>query len=491
MHPFRTRRQLGGNYRRPGIYHPDEVGIAIATTIFIESQGADLKITEFYTKNRRSELGMILIVTVIFYLAYFLAFFGRYSNSTSIPLIIPTLMAVTPFLIHLANVAFAPNSDSTFMPIVALLNEIGYVMIWRLNLHEASLQVLWTYVGVVLYALTLFFIDRSAILERFRFLLAVAGLAMLVLPLVPGIGESINGARLWIHLGAYTFQPVEISKLLLAIFFASYFVEKNDVIGGVKGRQSIRETLNPRILGPLLTAWLGSILIMLMERDVGFSLMLFLVFIITIWLTTARLRYLIGGIVLFVGGALLANHLFGQVNERLVTWLDPWKYANTIGYQIVQAQYALGAGGVSGTGLGLGHPTLIPVVSSDFIFAAVGEEMGLACTSAIVIAFVLLVGVGLRTALRAKNDFTALVATIFTTMLGLQAFFIMGGVVRLIPLTGVTLPFVAYGGSSLVSSYILVAVIMRISDEGSVEDSDVKANRIRFRSHSLISSQSR
>ncbi|MDA8196626.1 MAG: FtsW/RodA/SpoVE family cell cycle protein [Actinomycetota bacterium] len=434
---------------------------------------------------------MILIVTIIFILAYLLAFFGRFPNAKSVPILVPILMALTPFAIHLTNVAFAPNSDSAFMPIVALLNDLGYVMIWRLNPHEASLQVLWTYVGVVLYALTLFFVDRSAILERFRFLFALAGLAMLVLPLVPGIGETINGARLWIHLGPYTFQPVEISKLLLAIFFASYFVEKNDIIGGAKGRQTLRDTLNPRILGPLLTAWLGSILIMLMERDVGFSLMLFLVFIITIWLTTARVRYLVGGILLFVGGALLATHLFGQVNERLITWIDPWKYAQTIGYQIVQAQYALAAGGVSGTGLGLGHPNLIPVVSSDFIFAAVGEELGLAGTSAMVIAFVLLVGVGLRTALRARNDFTALVATIFTTMLGLQAFFIMGGVVRLIPLTGVTLPFVAYGGSSLVSSYILVAVIMRISDEGSVDEFFVKANRLRFRRHSLIEAQSR
>lgn len=187
-------------------------------------------------------------------------------------------------------------------------------------------------------------------------------------------------------------------------------------------------------------------------------------------MATSRIRYLFGGSILFVLGALGASNLFTQVNVRVTIWIDPWKYAQGIGYQIVQAQYALAAGGISGTGLGRGHPTIIPVVTSDFIFAAIGEEMGLLGTSAIVMAFLLIVGIGIRAALRAKSPFGSLIAAIFTMIIGLQSFFIMGGIVRLLPLTGVTLPFVAYGGSSLISNYILISILMRISDEGNRPD---------------------
>ncbi|MDA8207463.1 MAG: FtsW/RodA/SpoVE family cell cycle protein, partial [Actinomycetota bacterium] len=340
----------------------------------------------------------------------------------------------------------------------------------RLDRPEALLQGIWTAVGVGAYIVTLLIVRRTEILDKYRYLFALLGLGLLVLPLAPGIGENINGARLWVHFGPMSFQPVELAKLALAVFFASYFIEKQDLLSGGLGASGRKFTLNIRVLGPLLAAWLGSLMIMTAERDVGFSLMLFLVFIITLWVATSRISYLVAGSALFAVGAVVASKLFGQVNERIVIWLDPWKYAETIGYQIVQAQYALGAGGLSGTGLGRGHPTLIPVVSSDFIFAAIGEEMGLLGTTAIVIAFVLLVGAGIRAAQRSSSPFASLLAASFTLIIGLQSFFIMAGIVRLLPLTGVTLPFVAYGGSSLVSNYILVAVLMRISNESSEPD---------------------
>ena len=408
---------------------------------------------------------MLIIAVAITVFAYVLASIGKYSVMPAN--LVPILVAMIALMgiVHVANLFLAPHADAIIMPLVALLNGLGYVMIARLDPPQALLQGIWTAVGVTAYIVTLLVVRRAEFLDKYRYLFALLGLGLLVLPLAPGIGENINGARLWVHFGPLSFQPVELAKLALAVFFASYFIEKQDLLSGGLGASGRKFTLNVRVLGPILAAWLGSLLIMTAERDVGFSLMLFLVFIITLWVATSRISYLVAGSVLFAVGAVVASKLFAQVNERMVIWLNPWKYAETIGYQIVQAQYALGAGGLSGTGLGRGHPTLIPVVSSDFIFAAIGEEMGLLGTTAIVIAFVLLVGAGIRAAQRSSSPFASLLAASFTLIIGLQSFFIMAGIVRLLPLTGVTLPFVAYGGSSLVSNYILVAVLMRVSND--------------------------
>ena len=419
-----------------------------------------------YTRQRRSELGMLLLACAITILAYILASLGQYATiPTNLSWILVAMISF-PIIIHVANLYLVPLADPVIMPIVAFLNGLGFVMITRLNHQQALLQGTWTALGVVAYVVTLVVVTRSDLLDRYRFLFALMGLGLLVLPLAPGIGENINGARLWIRVGPISFQPVELAKLALAIFFASYFVEKREVLIGRKGVAGIKDNFNLRVLGPIATAWIASLMIMTLERDVGFSLMLFLVFIITLWIATARLSYLVGGSLLFGVGAIAASKLFGQVNERITIWIDPWKYAETIGYQIVQAQYALGSGGLGGTGLGQGHPTLIPVVTSDFIYAAIGEEMGLLGTTAVLMAFLLLVGAGIRASLRATSPFSSLVTASFTLILGLQSFFIMAGVVRLLPLTGVTLPFVAYGGSSLISNYVLVAVLMRVSNEG-------------------------
>lgn len=443
-----------------------------------------------YTPQRRAEAGMMVLASVITALAYVLASIGKYSTipANLIPILI--IMLAFPLLIHLINVFLAPNSDSIIMPIVALLNGLGYVMITRLNHQEALLQGAWTALGIITYGTTLFMISNSQLLDRYRFIFATLGLFLLVLPLAPGVGQNINGARLWIRIGPISFQPVELAKLCLAIFFSSYFVEKRELLmAGVSSGGGILGRFNFRVLGPILTAWLGSLMIMTLERDVGFSLMLFLVFIITLWIATSRLAYLLSGSVLFVVGALLASKLFGQVNERITIWLDPWKYSQNIGYQIVQAQYALGAGGLSGAGLGRGHPTIIPVVSSDFIFAAFGEEMGLLGTTAIVMAFLLLVGAGIRIALTARQPFSALLAASFTLIIGLQSFFIMAGIVRLLPLTGVTLPFVAYGGSSLISNYLLVAILIRISHEAATDELVLSSSNSSYVARSIKTAQ--
>lgn len=375
-------------------------------------------------------------------------------------------MILTPYFAHIANRVYARAADPTYLPIASLLNGLGFVMIDRLDPTEAHLQVLWTAVGVGLYIATIVLIKNSDTLDRYRYLLVIAGIGLLLSPLVPGIGENINGERLWIHFGPLSFQPVEAAKLLLALFFASYLIEKRDVLKRLSLRNLTEFGTTIRSFGPLAGAWAIAMLLMAAERDVGFAFLIFMTFIITVWLATSNKVFLGLGVFLFVIGAYVGSKILPQVNERFTIWLDPWKYAQNIGYQIVQAQYALGNGGTSGTGLGQGHPSVIPVVTSDFIFAAIGEELGLLGTTAILFAFLLLIGAGLRTAMRAKSEFSSLVAASFTLTFGLQTFFIMAGVVRILPLTGVTLPFVAYGGSSLVANYVLIGVLARISHEG-------------------------
>lgn len=415
--------------------------------------------------QRRTELGLVLLAALVTVSAYTLAWFG---TNGSLP---PTLNVWLAVVIGLGLVAhlftrwLAPRADPVMLPTVVLLNGLGWVMIARLDPREALMQAVWTAVGVAIYVATLALVRRSRDLERYRYLMALAGVVLLLLPLVPHLGLDINGARLWIRLGPLTFQPVEVAQIALVVFFASSFGEKRELLSNPTMRVGNHLLPDPRIAGPIVAAWALSMLVMTAERNVGFALLIFVLFLAMLWVATGRIAFLAVGMVLFAVGAWVGSILFAQVNERITVWLDPWRYADTIGYQLVQAQYALGTGGVTGTGLGLGHPLYIPVVTSDFIFAAFGEELGLLGTSALVAAFLVLVAIGFRTALRARTDFSKLMAAGLTAVLGFQSFFIMAGIARLLPLTGVTLPFVAYGGSSLVSSYLLVGLLTRISDE--------------------------
>jgi peptidoglycan glycosyltransferase len=417
------------------------------------------------SRRRTTELGLLVLGALITVGAYVLAALGK---TATLPSHTGAFLAVVLGLglaAHIATRVLAPDADPVLLPLVALLNGLGYVFIARLNYKLAGLQSVWSALGVGAYIATLVLVRRSRDLERYRYLLMLAGLGLMLAPLAPVIGRTINGARLWVRLGSVSFQPVELAKIALAIFFASYFVEKRSVLAAPTLRIGNRLVPDPRPMGPLLLAWGLSLVVMTAERDIGFSLLFFVMFIVMLWVSTGRMAYLLVGAVLFVLGALLAMHLFGHVHERITIWLNPWPHRDRSGYQIVQAQYALGTGGLAGSGLGLGRPQLIPVVASDFIFAAIGEELGLLGTSAIIFSFVLFVGAGLRTALRARSEFASLLAAGYTAVVGFQAFFIMAGVVRLLPLTGVTLPFVAYGGSSLVANYVILALLQRISAE--------------------------
>ena len=409
--------------------------------------------------RRRTEMGLVVLAVVCTGALYTLAALGK---SASVPAnIVPFLLIILGLFgsAHVAVRILAPAADATLLPLVAVLNGMGYVFIARLDPGLAGLQAVWTALGVGAFALTLAVVRRVRDLERYRYSFALLGVALLLMPLLPGIGRNIRGARLWVKVGSITFQPGELAKVALAIFFASYLVEKRELLAGA--------TLSARgrAFGPILVAWGGSLLVMTAEKDLGSSLLFFALFISMLWVATSQTAYLGIGLGLFSGGAFFAYNAFDHVRVRVETWLDPWSRADAQGYQLVQAAYAFGSGGFAGTGPGLGSPGKIPAATTDFIFAAIGEELGLLGTAAVLVIFVLIVGAGLRIALQTEQPFEKLLAAGLTVIIAVQTFVIIGGVTRVVPLTGVTLPFISYGGSSLVANYILLALLLRISHD--------------------------
>ena len=438
--------------------------------------------------RRRTELGLLIAASVIVVGAYVLMVVG---NTDKVPSNVGPLLGVMLLLgltAHVANRIFARDAHPALLPLVFLLNGLGYVMLTRIDLgkatHYAPLQAAWTAFGIGVYVLTLAIVRHSRDLDRYRYLLLAAGALLLLLPLSP-IGRSHGGARLWVAVGTTEFQPVEIAKILLCVFFASYFVERRELLTIPTARIGNRLVVDPRPLIPITFAWLFAIAVMSFEHDIGFSALLFTLFIGMLWVTTGRTGYLVFGLVLFAVGAYYSSRYFSQVHVRVESWINPW--TSRSGGQLQEAWWALGSGGLGGSGLGLGQPWQVPVVWTDFIFAAFGEEMGLLGSGMIVAAFLLLVGAGLRIAQVARSEFAKLTAAGLTIILGMQAFFIMAGIVRILPLTGITLPFVSYGGSALVANYMVIAILMRISDEGTASvEAEERRGRLRAQQNSMV-----
>ena len=415
--------------------------------------------------NRNVEFFLLLFVAALVVVGYILASLGR---SSSIPAnIVPFLIGILLLLLlaHLAVRKFAPRADFSLLPLAGLLNGIGYVFIARLDTDLAGLQATWTLFGVGAFVITLVLVPQIRGLEQYRYILMTVGIILLIMPLIPGLGREINGAKIWVSLGSINFQPGEFAKIVLAVFFSAYIVEKRDVlaISGVRRfGVSIPEL---RHLGPILLAWGISLVVMVAEKDLGSSLLFFTLFVVLLWVSTGKVSYLAVSSILFFGGAFLAWSQFIHVKDRVDIWIRPFDDPTGDGYQIVQSSFALAEGGLTGTGMGVGNPENIPEVETDFIFAAIGEELGLVGTTAVLILFLLMVGSGLKISLTSSRPFEKLLSSGLTTLLGFQAFIIIAGVVRLLPLTGVTLPFVSYGGSSLLANWVLLALLLRISHE--------------------------
>ncbi len=439
------------------------------TSISRGAAHASGKAPRIRNSRRRAELGLILFGLVIVGIAYVLAALGR---SKALPTnVIPFLCGILALFVvaHIVVRRFAPNADPMILPVAVLLNGIGYVFIARLNSQLAVQQAGWTLIGIVGFAATLIVVRRVRILERNRYTIGLIGVLLVLLPLIPGIGVSINGSRIWTRIGPISFQPGEFAKIALAIFFAAYLVERREVLGMATWKVGPLRLPDPKALAPLLVAWGFSLLVMMFEKDLGSALMFFVLFLAITWVGTSQASYLAVGGVLFAGGAFLSWATFSHVQTRVSMWINPWVDVKGKGYQIVQAQYAMGWGGSTGTGLGLGISGRIPYQETDFIFAIIGEELGLLGTSAVLAAFLLLAGTGFRVAMACRDPFSKLLATGLTTQFAFQSFLIMAGVTRLLPLTGVTLPFVSYGGSSLVSNWVLVALLIRLSDEANTQ----------------------
>jgi peptidoglycan glycosyltransferase len=416
-------------------------------------------------RRRSRELGLGLLAVIVTCGGYVLLLLA---DKPDIPADLWVFLAAVLGLYvvaHLAVRRFAPRADPTLLPIAFLLNGIGYVTISRLDRDLARVQAVWTAVGIAAFVLTLVFVRAVRTLERYKYTFLLLGIAALLLPSLPGIGQEINGSRLWVRFGPVNFQPSEGAKVLLVVFFAAYLVDKRELLATGTRHLGPLRLPDPKHLGPLLLAWAFSILVMVREKDLGSSLLFFTVFAAMLYIATDRWSYLVVALGMFLAGAFVAYQLFGHVQDRVTSWIDPWSVAQTKGFQLVQSLFALGSGGFAGTGLGLGSPQKIPNASTDFVLSAIGEELGLLGTVAVLMLFLLLVGSGFRIAIQSERPFSKLFAAGLTTILGVQTFVIVGGVIRVIPLTGVTLPFVSYGGSSLVANFVIIALLLRISDE--------------------------
>ena len=361
----------------------------------------------------------------------------------------------------------APEADPVLYPTAVVIGGLGLAMLYRLMVARgypefAVEQAVWLVVGLAAFVVTLAVIRDVRQLDAYTYTIGLAGLILLLLPIVPGVGTEVNGARLWIDLGFVTFQPAEIGRVLIVIFLASYLAQRRELLAAGVGRFGLPR---PKDLGPLLLAWGASLAVLFLERDMGASLLLFGVFVVMVWVATGRWAYLVLGLVLFAIGAYIGYLAFSHVQVRVDAWLhamDPKLVADE-GYQLAQGWFAFASGGMVGTGLGLGSPTLIPYVGSDFILAAFGEELGMLGVAAVLLLYLVLVGRGLRIAVERHDNFEKLLAVGLTTLIGLQVFVIAGGVLRLIPLTGVPLPLMSYGGTSRVATAVVLALLVRTS----------------------------
>ena len=423
-------------------------------------------------------MAMAWFITTAFYV---LASLGSQGHMPSRLWLFLTSIVVISLCMHVAIRRLAPNSSQVLLPIATLLNGIGYVEIARWHPPRAAYQAVWFLVSAVGLILVLALVRRIRDLDRYRYLTLTTAVLLLLMPLVPHIGADINGARLWVVVGPISFQPVEIAKILLAFFFASYFAANRDLLSTPTQRVGRRLVVPPKTLLPILFAWGFTLVILGAENDIGFAMLLFALFISMLWITTGLKTYIVLGFVLFAAGALVAANLFSQVHVRVSEWLNPWSAVNfAYSHQLAYGWFSLAAGGITGTGLGLGQSGTVPEITSDMIFAAVGEELGFLGIILVLCLFAAFVGEGFRIAQRAHSDFVRLAAVALSAIMGLQAFFIMAGVLRILPFTGITLPFMAYGGSSLFANYIIVAILLRISDENETERTGGEIRSVQF-----------
>jgi cell division protein FtsW (lipid II flippase) len=420
------------------------------------------------TGLRNRELSLLILALLLGCGALALVALARDQADVATAAPLMALLTVFYIITHIIMRRLAPHADPLILPLAAVLNALGLAAIYRLSPEGLGpTQVTWTLVGLGCFVGTLLVVRDFTVLARYKYILGFIGVGLLLLPMTP-LGVTVNGARLWVGFGAYRFQPGEIAKICLVIFFAAYLAERKELLAIASRRLAGLHFPDIKHFGPLLVMWGLSLCVMFFEKDLGSSMLFFSIFLVMLYVATARIAYMAIGTVLFAGGAFLGYQMFSHVQSRVQVWMDVFNpdYIQAEGFQLSQSLFALATGGLFGTGLGRGRPDLIPEAETDFIFSVIGEELGLLGTAGILVCFMLLVARGLRASLRTRDDFGQLLAAGLTAIFAIQTIIIVGGVTRALPLTGITLPFMSYGGSSLLSNFILIGLLIRISDQG-------------------------
>jgi len=417
------------------------------------------------TQRATVPMALALIVTT---LGFATLLFVQDANSP--PLIYGAYYAGMMVALYFGVRLWLPHSDALLLPIVTLLTGIGLIMIYRLTYevpgveNRATTQAVWILVGSGALLLTIFFFRNYHKLFAYKYLLALAAVGLMTLTFTP-LGYEVNDARLWVQAGPITFQPSEFARIALIIFFAGYLAEKRD-LWTATSRSFLGVQLPPlKYFGPVALVWAVSLGLLIFEKDLGSSLLFFAVPLLMLYVATGRIAYVILGGVLFVAGSLVTLRLFSHVRARVVSWLDPWSDPHGSGFQITQSLFNIADGGLTGAGLGKGFSQTIPEVETDFVFSTAASELGLLGATALLLAFLVFVYRGIKIALLAEDDASKLLAFGLTAMFAMQTLIIVGGVTKAIPLTGITLPFVSYGGSSVLGNFILTALLLVVSEK--------------------------
>jgi cell division protein FtsW (lipid II flippase) len=414
----------------------------------------------FSLSYRNRELLNLFVVAVLTGIGFASVYIARQDEISTGSLSYAIFFFALYLAAHVVARLTVPQADPYLLPMAALLTAFGITEIYRLDPDNAFRQGLWVVVGVVVFSATLIALRHDyRRLESYKYLFGLTAIGLLFLPALPLIGDTVNGARLWVQIGSIRFQPGELAKIMLIVFLAGYLREKREVLA--QGRL--------KDFGPLLAIWGGAMLVLIQTNDLGGSLLYFGIFLAVLYVATARLAFVGGGAALFLAGAAVVYHFIPRVQDRVEVWVDPWSDADGKGYQPIQSLYSISNGGFAGTGFGqgtfenTGGGELIPYVHTDFIYSALAQELGLVGAAALLLVYMLFCLRGFRIAMLAQDGFSKLLAIGLTFGFALQTFIIVGGILRIIPLTGITLPFVSYGGSSIVANFLLLAGLLLVS----------------------------
>jgi len=422
--------------------------------------------------RRNLELVFLVLAGAVSTMAYVSVYAGRFREINSVSIVYGLVFVGIFLLLHVLVRVLLPQADPFVLPITALLAAIGLTEIFRIRPSLALTQGQWLLVGAGLFVLTVLLVRDHMKLDRYRYIIGAVGLVLLVATIV--LGTTINGAKLWIHAFGFSIQPSEFAKLAIVVFLAGYLDDKK-VLLSVPTRHVLGVPLPAaKYFGPLLIMWVMSLAMLVFMKDFGMALLFMSIFVALMYMATARIVYVVAGVGLFAAAAAIAVSIVPHVQDRFSVWLDPWPHAATTGYQLLQSLFTIADGGVAGAGFGRGfllfanRQPVVPDLQTDFIFAAISNEMGLLGAAGVILLYLLFVWRGFRIAVFAPDGFSKLLAAGLATAFALQTFIIIGGVTRLIPLTGITLPFVSYGGSSITANLMLVALLLMVSNRTNI-----------------------